>query len=112
MPPAQVFKLPGVHVVLGNSTDSIVSLRGVDLVSSGRYKCEVSGEAPLFQTVSDHGSMDMPPAQVFKLPGVHVVLGNSTDSIVSLRGVDLVSSGRYKCEVSGEAPLFQTVSDH
>ncbi|KAL5280669.1 hypothetical protein ACFFRR_004592 [Megaselia abdita] len=57
MPPAQVFKLPGVHVVLGNSTDSVVSLRGVDLLSSGRYKCEVSGEAPLFQTVSDHGSM-------------------------------------------------------
>lgn len=32
-------------------------LRDVTLQSSGRYRCEVSAEAPSFQTVSDHGDM-------------------------------------------------------
>lgn len=32
-------------------------LKNVSLQSSGRYRCEVSAEAPSFQTVSDHGDM-------------------------------------------------------
>lgn len=32
-------------------------LDNVSLSTSGRYRCEVSGEAPSFQTVSDHGDM-------------------------------------------------------
>lgn len=32
-------------------------LKDVSLQSSGRYRCEVSAEAPSFQTVSDHGDM-------------------------------------------------------
>ncbi|XP_073826503.1 beaten path IIIb [Musca autumnalis] len=55
---------------------------------------------------------DMPPGQVFPLPGVDVDLQNSTDDVVVLRRVTLQSTGRYRCEVSGEAPSFQTVSGH
>ncbi|XP_067614710.1 uncharacterized protein [Eurosta solidaginis] len=55
---------------------------------------------------------DMPPGQVFPLPGVDVDLPNSTDNVVVLRRVTLQSTGRYRCEVSGEAPSFQTVSGH
>ncbi|EDW39839.1 GL14264 [Drosophila persimilis] len=55
---------------------------------------------------------DMPPGQVFPLPGVDVELQNSTDVVVVLRSVSLQSTGRYRCEVSGEAPSFQTVSGH
>ncbi|XP_017860282.1 PREDICTED: uncharacterized protein LOC108611939 isoform X1 [Drosophila arizonae] len=55
---------------------------------------------------------DMPPGQVFPLPGVDVELQNSTDIAVVLRSVSLQSTGRYRCEVSGEAPSFQTVSGH
>ncbi|XP_036340068.1 uncharacterized protein LOC118749376 [Rhagoletis pomonella] len=55
---------------------------------------------------------DMPPGQVFPLPGVDVELLNSTDNLVVLRRVSLQSTGRYRCEVSGEAPSFQTVSGH
>lgn len=44
-------------VQLHNSTDALVVLNDVTLQSSGRYRCEVSGEAPSFQTVSDHGDM-------------------------------------------------------
>lgn len=32
-------------------------LDNVSLASTGRYRCEVSAEAPSFQTVSDHGDM-------------------------------------------------------
>ncbi|BFF94540.1 uncharacterized protein DMAD_12147 [Drosophila madeirensis] len=57
MPPAQTFLLPGVKVDLHNSSDAIVTLRDVNLNSAGRFRCEVSGEAPSFQTVTEHGDM-------------------------------------------------------
>ncbi|XP_041631857.1 uncharacterized protein beat-IIIc isoform X2 [Drosophila kikkawai] len=57
MPPAQTFLLPGVNVDLHNSSDAIVTLRNVNLLSTGRFRCEVSGEAPSFQTVTEHGDM-------------------------------------------------------
>ncbi|KAE8740963.1 hypothetical protein FOCC_FOCC013518 [Frankliniella occidentalis] len=41
------------------SNDRQVSLSQVDLTSSGRYRCEVSAEGPAFQTVSDHGNMQV-----------------------------------------------------
>lgn len=40
-----------------NSTDTVVVLRRVTIQSTGKYRCEVSGEAPAFQTISDHGDM-------------------------------------------------------
>ncbi|XP_048505109.1 cell adhesion molecule 2-like [Athalia rosae] len=55
---------------------------------------------------------DKPPVQVFELSGVSVDIANSTERSVVLRNVDLSSTGRYRCEVSAEAPSFQTVSDH
>ena len=42
---------------LENSTSEQVILDPLDLSSSGKYRCEVSAEAPSFQTVSDHGEM-------------------------------------------------------
>jgi hypothetical protein len=42
---------------LQNSTENQVILDNVNLSSTGRYRCEVSAEAPSFQTVSDHGDM-------------------------------------------------------
>ena len=35
---------------------------------------------------------------------------HSSDTSVSLKSVDYEGSGVYKCEVSGEAPSFRTVS--
>ncbi|KAI8125990.1 hypothetical protein CVS40_4074 [Lucilia cuprina] len=57
MPPAQTFLLPGVSVDVHNSSDAVVTLREVNLQSAGRFRCEVSGEAPSFQTVTEHGDM-------------------------------------------------------
>lgn len=45
------------YLQLHNSTDNAVVLKSVNLSSTGRYRCEVSAEAPSFQTVSDHGDM-------------------------------------------------------
>ncbi|XP_046421833.1 uncharacterized protein [Neodiprion pinetum] len=57
MPPVINFLLPGVTVDIHNSTERSVVLQKVTLMSSGRYRCEVSAEAPSFTTVSDHADM-------------------------------------------------------
>lgn len=44
-------------IQLHNSSDSLVVLQMVNLSSSGRYRCEVSGEAPSFNTVDGYGDM-------------------------------------------------------
>uniref|UniRef100_A0A182PJ75 Ig-like domain-containing protein n=1 Tax=Anopheles epiroticus TaxID=199890 RepID=A0A182PJ75_9DIPT len=54
-PPGTVFPQPGI--IVDNSTSEQVVLDPIDFSSSGRYRCEVSAEAPSFQTVSDHGVM-------------------------------------------------------
>ncbi|XP_043065252.1 uncharacterized protein LOC108094344 [Drosophila ficusphila] len=54
---------------------------------------------------------DKPPGQSFPLPGVNIDLRNSSDTQILLRRVTLQSSGVYRCEVSGEAPAFNTVSE-
>lgn len=45
------------YLQIHNSTDNVVVLKSVNLSSTGRYRCEVSAEAPSFETVSDHGDM-------------------------------------------------------
>ncbi|XP_062553187.1 uncharacterized protein LOC134218272 [Armigeres subalbatus] len=55
---------------------------------------------------------DNPPIQVFDLKGINVDEQNSSNVQVVLDPVELASSGKYRCEVSAEAPSFQTVSEH
>ncbi|GBM04304.1 hypothetical protein AVEN_146183-1 [Araneus ventricosus] len=52
---------------------------------------------------------DWPPGQFLPLQGVRVDLSKSGSQSVYLRNVDLNSAGVYRCEVSAEAPEFQTV---
>ncbi|GIY59524.1 uncharacterized protein CDAR_204271 [Caerostris darwini] len=52
---------------------------------------------------------DWPPGQFLPLQGVKVDLSKSGSQSVFLRHVDLNSAGTYRCEVSAEAPEFQTV---
>ncbi|CAL1264484.1 unnamed protein product [Larinioides sclopetarius] len=52
---------------------------------------------------------DWPPGQFLPLQGVKVDLSKSGSQTVYLRHVDLNSAGTYRCEVSAEAPEFQTV---
>lgn len=52
---------------------------------------------------------DWPPGQFLPLPGIKVDLSKSGRKSVYLRHVDVNSTGTYRCEVSAEAPSFQTV---
>lgn len=56
-PPVQIFPLEGINVDVQNSSNDQVVLDPIELASTGKYRCEVSAEAPSFQTVSDHGEM-------------------------------------------------------
>ncbi|XP_058126089.1 uncharacterized protein LOC131282869 [Anopheles ziemanni] len=56
-PSKQMFLLPDVTIDLQSSEKNQVLLRNVTLASAGKYKCEVSAEAPAFLTVSGVGNM-------------------------------------------------------
>ncbi|XP_076356705.1 cell adhesion molecule 3-like isoform X2 [Tachypleus tridentatus] len=53
---------------------------------------------------------DWPPGQFLPLGGVRVDLSKSKEQSVYIRNVALETAGVYKCEVSTEAPVFDTVS--
>ena len=71
-----------------------------------------------------HIPSDNPSTAVFRQPGLYVDVSNlkesyqeyiliiqeykSTETRIVLRKVDIITAGYYQCEVSGEAPLFQT----
>ncbi|KAJ2949995.1 hypothetical protein O0L34_g11327 [Tuta absoluta] len=59
-----------------------------------------------------HVPRDLEPWRKFSLPGVEVQKYDSTGGNLTLAPAVLESAGRYRCEVSGERPLFPTVSDH
>lgn len=52
-----IYARPGVNVDPGRSGDREVTLTGLGQQSTGRYRCEVSTEAPSFATVSNYGDM-------------------------------------------------------
>lgn len=52
---------------------------------------------------------DTPPAQMYGVPGIRVDLRKSDRHLVTLREVNLSTSGKYRCEISAEAPSFSTV---
>ncbi|XP_050346869.1 uncharacterized protein LOC126771156 [Nymphalis io] len=47
----------------------------------------------------------------FYMPGVFVDVSRSSSTVVTLEHITQDSGGRYRCEVSGEAPYFVTVSE-
>lgn len=53
---------------------------------------------------------DKPPGQFFPLTGVQVDVVRSTNGTVYIHDTDVSTTGTYKCEVSADAPSFQTVS--
>jgi len=53
---------------------------------------------------------DEPSTTIFRQPGIDVDDHRSTETTIHLRNVDLRTTGQYRCEVSGEAPLFLTAA--
>lgn len=52
-----VYARPGFFVVQEQSDAHQVTLKDLTMKSTGRYRCEVSTEAPSFATVSNYGDM-------------------------------------------------------
>ncbi|XP_060523980.1 uncharacterized protein LOC132700585 [Cylas formicarius] len=57
LPNTQIFPLPGINVDLSESTPNEIVLRDVQPEVTGRYTCEVSSDAPLFDTKMNSGYM-------------------------------------------------------
>lgn len=53
---------------------------------------------------------DKQKRRIYDRPGINVDRRQSTETSILLRSVNMDTTGRFKCEVSGEAPLFQTAS--
>lgn len=94
------------HTVVGN--DSLLQCK-YDLQGEALYSVKWYKDGHEFYRFVPR---DFPIVQVFPVPGVYVDLEHSNETQVLLTALDLESSGRYRCEVSAEAPSFQTVSDH
>lgn len=58
-PHATVFSLNGIEVDLDESNANRLILRSISTETAGRYRCEVSAEAPSFETVSGHADMSV-----------------------------------------------------
>ncbi|XP_013175202.1 PREDICTED: cell adhesion molecule 3-like [Papilio xuthus] len=59
-----------------------------------------------------HVPRDLEPHRKYYLPGVAVNKSDELASHITLYPATLETAGRYRCEVSGEKPLFPTVSEH
>ncbi|XP_050674182.1 uncharacterized protein LOC126971802 [Leptidea sinapis] len=59
-----------------------------------------------------HVPRDIETRRKFMLPGVDVEESSPNGANVTLAPAVVETGGRYRCEVSGERPLFPTVSDH
>jgi len=105
----EALKLLNVHVppevVQGHAANlrCRFNMQGEQLYSVKWYK----GAKEFFRFVLK----DSPPSQVFPVAGIQVNLSSSDQQQVNIENVTLESGGRYRCEVSAEAPHFQTVSD-
>ncbi|CAG0912624.1 unnamed protein product [Notodromas monacha] len=68
----QTFNLPGVQVDVASSNDKRVVLRNISLKSAGKYRCEVSADAPSFHTIRESA-----PMRVYDLPDSDPVLSGT-----------------------------------
>nr|XP_037278991.1 uncharacterized protein LOC119172102 [Rhipicephalus microplus] len=99
----------------------IVSLDVPTRVSVGRealLKCAYDLEGDLLYSVKWYKDdieffryvpSDRPPGQYFEVNGIRVDMLRSVNGSVFIRGMDAASEGTYKCEVSADAPSFQTI---
>ncbi|XP_076366993.1 uncharacterized protein LOC143255358 isoform X2 [Tachypleus tridentatus] len=83
-PKAHKYELPGVYVDLERSGESHVSLVQTDLDSEGTYRCEVSAEAPSFQTERAEREL-----RIYELPKEDPVMRGIRDSYSSGDVVDV-----------------------
>ena len=69
--PKQVFPIPGLEVDLQMSDQRKVRLASISASRSGRLRCEVTSEGPMFRTVAEDSPMTVvkPPVVSWVTPG-------------------------------------------
>ncbi|PZC85111.1 uncharacterized protein LOC110384399 [Helicoverpa armigera] len=55
---------------------------------------------------------DVPPLKIFRIPGIEVDREGSDAEKLTIQAATQTASGRYTCEVSADAPSFQTAQVH
>ena len=55
--PVSVFPRPGVNIMQSQSNATVLHLTNLSIATTGRYRCEVSTEAPVFRTESKYGDL-------------------------------------------------------
>jgi len=93
------------HAILG---EDVVLECGYDMEGDKLYSVKWYRNGKEFYR---HIPSDRPPTAVFSQPGLIVDERQSTETRIVLKSVKLNSEGSYLCEVSGEAPLFQTAKN-
>jgi len=93
------------HAILG---EDVVLECGYDMEGDRLYSVKWYRNGKEFYR---HIPSDSPPTAVFSQPGLVVDEVHSTETRIVLKRVQLSSEGSYLCEVSGEAPLFQTAKN-
>nr|XP_027199342.1 uncharacterized protein LOC113793494 isoform X2 [Dermatophagoides pteronyssinus] len=58
-PPTQYLKMSGINVDIRKSSKKSVFLHNVNLSTRGKYRCEISAEAPSFVTAAKEGSLEI-----------------------------------------------------
>jgi len=94
------FGLGGQSVELGCEYDT----QGDQVYSVKWYK----GGLEIFR----HIPTNSPPMAVFSRPGVNIDTKLSNSTLLHLSNLTVASTGRYRCEVSTEAPMFSTESKY
>ena len=106
--PLSVFPRPGVEILLSQSNSTVLQLTNLSLATTGRYRCEVSTEAPVFRTESKFGDL-----LVIVLPSAPPVISpENNSSLAQLAPGDLVLLSCRSDQSKPAADLAWTINGH
>ncbi|KAI5755900.1 hypothetical protein M8J77_020508 [Diaphorina citri] len=100
--------LRGVHIRIPTSVipgQTVTMICSYDLEGDPLYTVKwYKGRSEFFRYVPK----ELPHTRVFPYPGINVDVSQSNSNQVVLRDVQMDIAGKYRCEVSADAPSFHT----
>ena len=106
--PLSVFPRPGVNILEAGSNSTVLQLTNLSVATTGRYRCEVSTEAPVFRTESKYGDL-----LVIVLPSAPPQISpENSSSLAQLAPGDLVSLSCTSDLSKPAADLTWTINGH
>ena len=107
-PPLSVFPRPGVNILQSQSNATVLQLTNLTVATTGRYRCEVSTEAPVFRTESKYGDL-----LVIVLPSAPPqISGENRTSLAQLAPGDLLLLSCRSDQSKPAADLGWTINGH